>query len=269
MLIRSVSRTARDGQGGQFHQRVVLRRQGVANHSVRSIAEKAGNRNTAAAGNFSKHAVLMLFQIDLDWLLSDRHDCHRRYITLESPTLSSSISSLVHSRARCLVRLPFAIDPMRRAYQPQDVGLAAAITSGVGVVAMLAVLGSIRRMQDGERCAIPTWLRRPVDLTAVSDLQDEDRQGVIFHLIDNSIVPTQQQEPFLSAERLYSPRAGVVGQGVDPWLEATLHLWGKSPEVALCSWSEDDTITQGLQLKPFLILRTFGTGPQTSAEQRC
>ncbi len=111
--------------------------------------------------------------------------------------------------------------------------------------------GSIRRTQDAERCAILTWSRRPVDFAAVPDLQDEDRQGVIFHLIDNSIVPdTQPQKPFLSAECLHSPRAWVVGQGVDPWLEATLHLWGESPEVALCSWSENDTIGRGLQLKP-------------------
>jgi len=59
----------------------MFRRQGVANHPVRSIAKKAGHRNAAAAGNFSKHAVLMLFQIDLHGLLPDRHNCHRIYIT--------------------------------------------------------------------------------------------------------------------------------------------------------------------------------------------
>jgi len=74
---------------------------------------------------------------------------------------------------------------------------------------------------------------------------------MIFHLIDNSIVPdTQPQNPFLPAERLYSPWAGVMDQGVDPWLEATLHLGGESSEVALRSWSEDDTISRSLQLKP-------------------
>ncbi len=112
-------------------------------------------------------------------------------------------------------------------------------------------LNALRRTQHAVRCAILTWSRRPVDLTAVPDLQDEDRQGVTFHLIDNSIVPdTHPQKPFLSAERLHSPRAGVVGQGVDPWFETTLHLWGESPEVALRSWSEDDTIGRSLQLKP-------------------
>jgi hypothetical protein len=46
------------------------------------------------------------------------------------------------------------------------------------------VLGALGLTNAG-----PILLRRPVDLTAVPYLENEDRQGVIFHLVDDSIVP--------------------------------------------------------------------------------
>lgn len=85
------------------------------------------------------------------------------------------------------------------------------------------------------------------------DLQDEDRQNVTSHLIDNPVVPdTQSKKPFFPAEYLHPPRARVAGQGVDPWLEAALNFRRESVKVTFRSRGEDDAVDTGLQLQPQL-----------------
>jgi hypothetical protein len=73
VLVRSIFRTARDGQTGQFHQWIVIRGKSVVNHPIRTIAEETGNRDATPPGNFSQDAMLMLFQVDLDRFLSNTH----------------------------------------------------------------------------------------------------------------------------------------------------------------------------------------------------
>jgi len=83
------------------------------------------------------------------------------------------------------------------------------------------------------------------------DLQDEYHQGAALDLVDNPVVPdTQPKKSFSSAQGRRSPRARVMGQSVNPRLEAALNIRGESAEVPFRSRGEDDAVDAGRQLQP-------------------